>query len=559
MQIPDRTKGSDPYDAYDRGGNRKTRDVPSSLYATNDKDQVFSHDGLHRLSGFDKGTLASGGIASPVFEQDHNLDMLGNWTNLIEKTSGGTTTLNQTRYHNKAHEIAGNSGNPITESTGSAWIDPVYDANGNLTEGPMGGWSGNSSAETTKIKLVYDAWNRLVQVKDASNTLIATYEYDGRHFRIRKVAEGSPNVTFDYYYNEGWQLLEVRKDGDADPLKQFVWDLRYIDALVCRFRDHDTNGTLDDTYYYTNDANFNVTALVESDGLLDERYEYDPYGKVHVLNADFSDDKSGGDGKSDVDNLVLFQGLMLDVESGLFSNRRRVLHPLLGLFCQRDPLWYVDSLNLYAVQLLDPVNHVDPFGTQLDSVSASAAQAIAAVGAASLVLTQAIQSRDMDAIRSASQRLSNATRDMRDLIFGTLAGLASEEAVRIANTKSKQANAEVAIANEMVRQAETLLNQARDVANQKFDKSKQPCEWAKCVLGNLEKRITAARRRIKEHENKIADPKKHMERDDPDDPVAVLRAINDWKNHIIKQEKTIGFLEVAVSSARKTVEVLCKK
>jgi len=39
--------------------------------------------------------------------------------------------------------------------------------------------------------------------------------------------------------------------------------------------------------YYTTDANFNVTALVRADtGRVAERYEYDPYGFVTILNGD---------------------------------------------------------------------------------------------------------------------------------------------------------------------------------------------------------------------------------------------------------------------------------
>ncbi len=48
------------------------------------------------------------------------------------------------------------------------------------------------------------------------------------------------------------------------PLKQTVWDLRYIDAPI--FMDLETDGQttgLDDRYYYLNDANTNVTALVK--------------------------------------------------------------------------------------------------------------------------------------------------------------------------------------------------------------------------------------------------------------------------------------------------------
>ena len=40
-----------------------------------------------------------------------------------------------------------------------------------------------------------------------------------------------------------WQLLEVRKAGDVNPLKQYVWSARYVDSPVVRFRDSDTSGS----------------------------------------------------------------------------------------------------------------------------------------------------------------------------------------------------------------------------------------------------------------------------------------------------------------------------
>jgi len=65
--------------------------------------------------------------------------------------------------------------------------------------------------------------------------------------------------------------VEVRKEEDADPLEQYVWDGRYVHSPCLRWRDGNTDGDLDDegdsVLYYTNDANFNVTALVDaSDG-----------------------------------------------------------------------------------------------------------------------------------------------------------------------------------------------------------------------------------------------------------------------------------------------------
>ena len=108
------------------------------------------------------------------------------------------------------------------------------------------------------------------------------------------------------------QPLEVRTNGDADPLKQYppspagsgetgIWDLRYIDAPVLRWRDGNTDDTVDDTLYYLNDANMNVTAVVDgSDGDVVERYAYDPYGRVTVLNGEDGTDP-------DVDGTTVFE------------------------------------------------------------------------------------------------------------------------------------------------------------------------------------------------------------------------------------------------------------
>jgi hypothetical protein len=62
--------------------------------------------------------------------------------------------------------------------TGGGWSGPAYDAAGNMTSGPKAG------NEAVRLHFVYDAWNRLVQVKADSGgqpgAAIATYQYDGR-------------------------------------------------------------------------------------------------------------------------------------------------------------------------------------------------------------------------------------------------------------------------------------------------------------------------------------------------------------------------------------------
>jgi len=163
-------------------------------------------------------------------------------------------------------------------------------------------------------------------------------------------------------------VLEVHEGGDAaNPLKQFVWDVRYIDAPVVRFHDGDTNGTIDDTLYYTTDANMNVTALVDTDGHVVERYAYDAYGQVTVLHG--ADDADGAvteweedTGGSDWDNRVLYAGYRFDPETGLYHVRHRVYHATLGRWIQRDPAGYVDGMNFAEYVAATPLMATDPLG-----------------------------------------------------------------------------------------------------------------------------------------------------------------------------------------------------
>ena len=76
--------------------------------------------------------------------------------------------------------------------------------------------------------LVYDAWNRLVQVQ-SGGTALATYSFDGLHRRVTKTYYFFGNVIRHYYYSDQWQLLEERLQGVGGtinaPNQQFIWGL----------------------------------------------------------------------------------------------------------------------------------------------------------------------------------------------------------------------------------------------------------------------------------------------------------------------------------------------
>jgi RHS repeat-associated protein len=290
------------------------------------------------LKTFDRGNL--GGTPKKK-EQDWTLDQLGNWPGFVAKTEG-TTDLDQTRDHNQVNEvgtIGANSGTPN-------WFDPVHDAAGNMTEMPQ------PAAPTSKFTLTYDAWNRLVKVETAAPATVQTNEYDGLGRRIVRV-DSAASATYDYYYNENWQLLEERKGGSANPLNQYVWHPYYIDALAIRWYDPEVDGSSTD-YYSLYDANFNVTTIVNSGGTVQERYSYTPYGEVTILDANFATDS---DGLSDIGQTHLYTGRERDPETGLQLNRSRWYAAWMGRWVSRDPK--EADINLYLYCRDNPIIYLD--------------------------------------------------------------------------------------------------------------------------------------------------------------------------------------------------------
>jgi len=137
--------------------------------------------------------------------------------------------------------------------------------------------------------------------------------------------------------------------------------IRYIDAPVLRDRDSNDNGTLDETVYYTTDANMNVTALVDTSGTVLERVVYDPYGNPTFYDGSWTTPAA----TSSYDNVVLYCGYHLDPETGLYHVRHRMSHASLGRWNQRDPAGYVDGMGLYEYVWSAPIGNLDPSGLSL--------------------------------------------------------------------------------------------------------------------------------------------------------------------------------------------------
>ena len=311
------------------------------MYATNDRDQTYAYDGLQRLKNYRQGTLSGASISgTPTRKSDWTLDQLGNWDEFDDDNDADSNwDLEQTRQHNMVNEVG-----TIGATSGTNWADPVHDAAGNMTSLPM------PYAPTSSFSVKYDAWNRLVEVKDAGQ-LVQENEYDGLGQRIvrKSYVSGDLEDTHDYYYNHHWQLLTEVKDGSVEAI--YHWHPFYVDALAVRMR-------ASDTHFFLHDANFNVTAAVDnSTKAVVDRYAYTPYGEVTFLNASFSVITG-----SAIGNQHLYTGRERDWETGLQLNRNRFYAAHLGSWANRDPIGYWGGMNLYGYVGGMPTYYVDPSG-----------------------------------------------------------------------------------------------------------------------------------------------------------------------------------------------------
>jgi RHS repeat-associated protein len=176
-------------------------------------------------------------------------------------------------------------------------------------------------------------------------------------------------------------VVEIRRGVNQTPTsaayKQYAWDLRYIDAPVCRWWDGDRDGQIEpaagEMQYFTNDGNFNTTALIDANsGAVVERYQYDPYGRPTVLNGASGAEKDpnvsewtpDADNKSDWDNDILYCGYQYDPVTGLYHVRNRYYNWLTGRWQTTDPAGYVDGVNIYAYCVNNPLRYTDTSGAR---------------------------------------------------------------------------------------------------------------------------------------------------------------------------------------------------
>jgi len=299
---------------HDKEGNKTSTEF---LHKTNHSEK-YTYDAKYRLTNFEKGTLVNGNINMPVTQTQYNLDALGNRIDVTKDVLVDSYTTNEM--------------NEYTQIATPYIINPVNDDNGNLIEDGNGKGFG------------YDYENRLVAIAGEDGTFSITYKYDALGRRIEKSVAG--NTT--HYYYDGARVIEEQNvsNNTSTTFAYGTW----IDDVVNMQRDGQN-------YFYHQNHLGSVVAVTDANGNIVEQYEYDAYGKVTVYDADFNPQNN-----STINNPYLFIGRRFDPESQLYYYRARHYDPNIGRFMQRDPLGYVDGMNLFEYVGGNVVNWVDPSG-----------------------------------------------------------------------------------------------------------------------------------------------------------------------------------------------------
>lgn len=302
---------SNPTNRFDRRAEDRSSRV--------DPDERYRHDGLHRLTQADRGkqnhstgSLALGGPRG----QQWTLNGVGGWNELRVNLNGDAdgsgnpvfsagTDLFDARTYNAANEW-------LTQNVNSGGdLQQDHDKAGNLIKRRL--VSGGVTATWT---YVYDAWNRLVEVKvqpsGGSDQTRARYTYNALHWRATRIADSdqdkdtTPDEANLYYYDYRWRLLEERLDEDfatdweqtsltgfaPSRLVQRFWGPEHIDELIAFAASPVTSESVGPAalHYALTDRLFSVIGLFNpSEAFLKERIRYASYGQArheHAADAD---------------------------------------------------------------------------------------------------------------------------------------------------------------------------------------------------------------------------------------------------------------------------------
>lgn len=293
----------------------------------------------------------------------YRYDKCGNISEILE--NGHTSA----RYeYDKLNRLIREDNKPLNRTTVY-----TYDQNGNITERCEYAYTWKTGEELSNLNCTHASYDyegdRLISYNGencAYNNLGNPTEYRGKEvewqYGTRLTKLGATTFAYDGLGRR------IRKNG-----LQFLYDSE--NNLIYQSKGlefiYDTTGVAglkynDSVYFYRKDAQGNIIAILDSNGTVVVKYNYDAWGRHNITDAD-------GEPIMDADHIAYlnpfrYRSYYYDTETRLYYLQTRYYDPETGRFISQDDIDYaepevINGINLYAYCGNNPVMNVDPTGT----------------------------------------------------------------------------------------------------------------------------------------------------------------------------------------------------